>query len=268
LAITFDGIVPTKSNIEHYITQQHIMRYVFASSYVKDKIVLDVACGAGYGSHFLAIEGAKKVYGVDIDKNALKIAKTYYSHPNVEYIRGDVLSLPFSDNFFDVIVSFETIEHILDTERYISEIKRVLKPDGIFICSTPNIKYTMHPEYHVHEFYPEEFWELLEKNFRKVEKYGQYISIFQRFKDIVGPKIDGIKSKIIGIISKTISLIPCIKIVYKRYYNYKSKNINKHFNPLKITELNIEYMVRNRVVPIDASNGILRIMVAVCKGKI
>lgn len=258
MTITFDGIIPTKSNVKHYITQQHIMRYVFASGYVKDKIVLDVACGAGYGSHFLAIKGAKKVYGVDIDKNALKIARTYYSHPSVEYIRGDVLSLPFPDNFFDVIVSFETIEHILDTEKYISEIKRVLKPDGIFICSTPNIKYTMHPEYHVHEFYPEEFWELLERNFRNVEKYGQYISILQRFRDIVTPKI-------IGVLSKTLSLLPYVKDLTQMLLQRKVIKQNVSIKPLRIIELDIKRMVKNRVVPIGTSNGILRIMVAVCK---
>ena len=52
MALKFDGIIPTKLNISNYIIQEHIMRYVFASNYVKDKIVLDVACRAGYRSHF------------------------------------------------------------------------------------------------------------------------------------------------------------------------------------------------------------------------
>ncbi|MHA1665055.1 MAG: class I SAM-dependent methyltransferase, partial [Candidatus Njordarchaeales archaeon] len=68
-----------------------------------------MACGDGYGSHFLAIRGAKIVFGVDISEIAVRVAKRYYAHPNVEYIQGDVLNLPFPDNFFDV-VSFETIE--------------------------------------------------------------------------------------------------------------------------------------------------------------
>ena len=60
----FDGIVPMESNISNYTVQEHIMRYVFAAGYVRGKVVLDVACGAGYGCHFLAMRGAKRVFGV------------------------------------------------------------------------------------------------------------------------------------------------------------------------------------------------------------
>jgi len=263
MTITFDGIIPTKLNISNYIVQEHVMRYVFASNYVKGKIVLDVACEAGYGSHFLAIKGAKKVYGVDIDENALKVAKTYYAHPNVEYIKGDVLNLPFPNNFFDVVVSFETIEHISDTEEYITEIKRVLKPGGVFICSTPNIKYTKHPKYHVHEFYPEEFWEVLEKNFRSVEKYGQYISYFQRLSDVVM-----LKTRIFNIVSRVLSLLPygnTIKGSIRKVIYGNVVRQNTLTKPLKINEIDISMFSKNKVVPIEASKGFLRIMGAVCE---
>jgi|Deesub1362B_J571_1020462.scaffolds.fasta_scaffold00891_7 ubiquinone/menaquinone biosynthesis C-methylase UbiE len=262
MAVVFDGIIPTKSNFTNYIVQEHVMRYVFASNYVKNKIVLDVACGAGYGSHFLAIKGAKKVYGVDIDENALKIAKTYYVHPNVEYIKGDVLKLPFPNNFFDIVVSFETIEHISDTEKYITEIKRVLKPRSIFICSTPNIKYTKHPKYHVHEFYPKEFWELVERNFKGVERYGQYISYFQRLNDMIM-----LKPRIFNIVSRVLSLSPYGDTIKENIQKVLYDDVKQDtlIKPLKINEMDVSMFSKNKVVPIEASKGLLRIMVAVCE---
>ena len=263
----FDGIVITPGSIKNYITQQHIMRYVFASNYVKGKIVLDVACGSGYGSNYLARKGAKKVFGVDLDNKPLEIAKKFYFLPNVEFLQGNVLELPFPDEFFDVVISFETIEHLYETDKYIAEIKRVLKKDGIFICSTPNIKYTQHPPFHVHEFYPEEFYSLLENNFSKVEKYAQYITYTQRLNDIFRPK-----ARIYKLISNVLNSIPGGKKI-KQIIKKSPKHISKEskndigINPIKIEKSLIPMMESNKVVPLNSKKGILRIMVALCKYK-
>lgn len=238
------------------------MRYVFASKYVRNKIVLDVACGAGYGSHFLATSGAKRVFGVDIDKRAVSFAKEYYTHPRVTYIQGDITNLPFPDEFFDVIISFETIEHLPQPEACVREIRRVLKDNGIFICSTPNIKYTKHPPYHLHEFYPNEFFDLLESNFREVKRYGQYISYFQRLDDLFMPK-----ARLLKVASSILSILPKGRIIGKIIKSKVTKPTYTNPSmicPLKIDQIDISVFDKNKVVSLRG-RGILRIMIGVCK---
>ena len=169
-------------DISNYVIRQHIMRYIFASKLVKG-YVLDVACGTGYGTVYLSPKCDHAV-GVDISKKALNIATSRNSRSeNVSFILADATELPFSDNKFDTVISFETIEHIKDYQKFLMEIKRVLKPNGIFVCSTPNVKYTQHPIYHIKEFYPDEFFRVIQKFFSEVECYGQYISVNRAIKD-------------------------------------------------------------------------------------
>ena len=170
-----ERIVP---EVETYGTyQEHYARYNFASNFCKDKSVLDVACGVGYGSHHLIKTGAKRVIGVDIAKDAIAYAKAHYADSKIKFIVGDVSKLPFSDNFFDVIVSFETIEHVREYKEYLLECKRVLREGGVFICSSPNkvCEHTLNP-HHIREFYLEEFYEMMNENFRDVELYSQLYS--------------------------------------------------------------------------------------------
>ena len=171
-----ERIVP---EVETYGTyQEHYARYNFASKFCKDKIVLDVACGVGYGSFYLIKTGdARRVIGVDISKDAITYANAHRADIKIEFIEGDATKLPFSDNFFDAIVSFETIEHVREYEKYLSECKRVLKEEGVFICSSPNKRNgnTLNP-HHIREFYLEEFYEIMNANFRDVELYGQLYS--------------------------------------------------------------------------------------------
>ena len=172
-----ERIVPEEENYKTY--QEHIHRYIFASNFCKDKIVLDVACGAGYGSHYLMKNSAKSVIGVDISEDAIAYAKTHYTNQKIEFIVGDGTKLPFSANSLEVIVSFETIEHITEYEKYLSECKRVLTKGGVFICSTPNkMCENISDQYHIREFYLDEFYEMMNENFREAELYAQgYFSI-------------------------------------------------------------------------------------------
>ena len=130
---------------------------------VKDKIVVDAASGSGYGTSILA-ESAAYAYGLELDKEAINFAYKHYKAENLKYLQGSINNLPFSDNSIEVVVSFETIEHVSEKLQFdfLTEIKRVLKKDGVLIISTPDkLIYSDKPgynnEYHVKEFYRDEY---------------------------------------------------------------------------------------------------------------
>ncbi|MBM7853713.1 2-polyprenyl-3-methyl-5-hydroxy-6-metoxy-1,4-benzoquinol methylase [Desulfohalotomaculum tongense] len=155
---------------------EHLGRYVFAAQLVKNKKILDAACGNGYGTHYLADQGsAEKVWGVDISPEAIKYCRQNYSLKNVEFIEGDVCDLSFlPDHTVDIVVSFETIEHLPNEQIFIEEIARVLKLDGLLIISCPN-DFVFNPDnpYHLQKFTLEEFHEILKSRFKKVKLYSQ-----------------------------------------------------------------------------------------------
>jgi ubiquinone/menaquinone biosynthesis C-methylase UbiE len=165
-------------NCWYYNTQMHIWRYVFASEFVKDRIVLDVACGVGYGTHFLEKRGARRVIGIDLSGKTLKFALDVYRRPNIDFVLGNALFLPFPDNLLDIAVSFETIEHIPigQQEAFVAEIHRSLKPGGILLCSTPNHEFSPGHVDHTREFLPNSFFRLMSERFSTVLRYGQFIT--------------------------------------------------------------------------------------------
>jgi len=169
------NIEQEKSNI---LLRKHISRYEFASRYVKNMIVLDIACGTGYGTALLANAGAKKVIGVDISKDAINFSKRTYQNSIIEFIVGDALNLRLSENV-DIVVSFETIEHLEDPEKFLKNVINHLKQNGRFIVSTPIRKYgtiSTKPKnpFHLREWNENEFISLLSKYFRFYEIYYQY----------------------------------------------------------------------------------------------
>jgi ubiquinone/menaquinone biosynthesis C-methylase UbiE len=119
---------------------EHLHRYALASTYVKDKIVLDIASGEGYGSNLLSVHAAK-VTGVDIDAASVKRAMDVYKKNNLQFKEGSADAIPLADSSVDVIVSFETLEHHDKHEEMFSEIRRVLKQDGLLIMSTPEKRF-------------------------------------------------------------------------------------------------------------------------------
>ncbi len=153
----------------------HVGRYVFAAQFVEGKAVLDIACGNGYGSRYLINKGAKKVVGGDNSEEAIEYARHHYQKDGLHFLRLDAQEMLFRDNSFDVAVSLETIEHLERYEDFLKECRRVLKDDGIFICSTPNRKVTFgsRDPYHFKEFSVEEFYELIARYFAEVKLYGQ-----------------------------------------------------------------------------------------------
>ena len=140
---------------------------------VENKIVLDIACGTGYGTQMLA-EKAEHVYGVDVSDEAVEYAEINYPHAKITYKQGDARKIPLDDASVDVIVSLETIEHIPDPEEFVKEVKRVLKKGGQFIVSTPNDdEFTDGNIYHVHEFDFKELNRLMKKYFKNFEYFFQ-----------------------------------------------------------------------------------------------
>jgi len=150
----------------------HIARYDFCKQFVKEKKVLDAACGVGYGSYYLKKFGrASIVYGIDINKECIFEAKKYFSTniKNIIYINSNVEKTPFNEMQFDVIVSLETFEHVINIENYLKEMRRILKKGGKFIVSTPNKKFYTDAgilnRYHINEMYKDEFESSLLKFF-------------------------------------------------------------------------------------------------------
>ncbi len=159
---------------DNVVLDYHLARYRFASDYVKDKEVLDVACGNGYGSDYLFHWGkAKSVIGVDISEEAVKYASSHYGTRNLSFMVCDATRLQFDDESFDVVVSFETVEHIRDHEQFMLEVRRVLRPGGTLVISTPNKKYESRNLFHVISFSPGDFKQFLGKVFKDFEMYGQ-----------------------------------------------------------------------------------------------
>lgn len=180
LAFTGERYIPEYfSNSDDEIVKEHEDRYSSISKLVTDKVVLDAACGSGYGS-FEISKYAKNVIGIDISSDSIEYAKNNYLARNLSFNVSSVTEMPFSNNEFDVVVSFETIEHISEDQQilFLKQIKRVLKEDGILIISTPDKlnysdKMNYINEFHIKEFYEKEFYEFLSLFFRNVEFYYQ-----------------------------------------------------------------------------------------------
>jgi SAM-dependent methyltransferase len=149
-------------------------RYRFAREQFRGERVLEAGCGARDGAVRLAVQGSW-VAAVDLSRDGVLLAARAHFHPLVHYAIMDCLHLGFSDASFDLVVSFEVVEHVRDPEAYVREMARVLKPDGCYIGSTPNRErpdFRPNP-HHVQEFSPLEYRRLLSRHFAKVDLYGQ-----------------------------------------------------------------------------------------------
>lgn len=168
-----ERIDPTTT--EAGILAVHLKRYDFGRNYCTDADVLDAACGAGYGSAYLATV-ARRVVGIDTNANVVGRATSLYSRPNIEFRVGDVETLDDADESYDVICSFETIEHIENPEHALAEFARVLRTTGTLVISTPNVPATTSTPanpFHVIEWSATDFLALLNGFFADVELWGQ-----------------------------------------------------------------------------------------------
>jgi ubiquinone/menaquinone biosynthesis C-methylase UbiE len=153
----------------------HLKRYEFAAVFCAERRVLDAGCGVGYGAARLAAVAAS-VVGVDVSDDAITYARAHYGAPNLSFETMDVADLAFGESAFDVVCSFETIEHVDDADRALAEFARVLTEDGVLVVSTPQVELTttspVNP-YHRVEYSRADFEQLLRRHFQTVDLYGQ-----------------------------------------------------------------------------------------------
>ena len=164
----------------------HLARYEFAARYAAGRKVLDAGTGIGYGALFLAHSGAEQVIGLDLDSVSVDSARTMFRAPNLSYVVGDCETLATVDGPFDLICNFENIKHLQRPEEFLRNAATRLTPNGLLLCSTPD-RATTPPfkngrpanPYHVHEWYREEFREMLGRHFGSVQMFVQVKSYAQ-----------------------------------------------------------------------------------------
>jgi SAM-dependent methyltransferase len=156
---------------ENEIEIEHLARYLFAVGLVEGKGVLDVACGEGYGSALLGV-AASDVLGIDRSTEAIERCRRYYASESVRFEVADAAALPLPPGSVDVVVSFETLEHLSDHDSFLDEVKRVLVPDGLLVLSTPDRfafkALGFESPFHVSELARDELLELLARRFHHV----------------------------------------------------------------------------------------------------
>lgn len=172
--------------LEHYkssphdyvIYLLHLATYRFAEQFAKGKRVLDYGCGSGYGSAQIAAV-ASQVEAVDVSDDAISYARVHYSADNLRFSPiNPETALPFDDAFFDTVLSFQVFEHVHDTNRYLSEIRRVLAPGGTLVLVTPDRSTRLLPlqkpwnRWHVHEYNQADLYKRLTTHFSNVSILG------------------------------------------------------------------------------------------------
>lgn len=180
-------IIPEQTDPKFYA--QHLKPYEFVKKIATGKTILEVGCGDGYGSAYLA-KAAAEVIGIDYEERVTLQAQNKYGAPNLTFICMDATNLKFDGNSFDIICSFQVIEHIPEDKllQYLQEIKRVLKDKGEFYLSTLNLEHAMKSPLtykknlaHCKEFRLDELKGILSKVFPHIEVYGLHLIFKHRF---------------------------------------------------------------------------------------
>jgi SAM-dependent methyltransferase len=154
----------------------HVVTYDYVQDLVRGREVLDFGCGSGYGTARIA-HGCKRIVGIDISADAVDYARGKFQADNLQFAAiapVEQQPLPFADLSFDVVLSFQVIEHVPDVGRYLSEIGRVLRPGGIFVVATPDRSSRLLPMqkpwnmFHLHEYSEAELKHALSARFARV----------------------------------------------------------------------------------------------------
>lgn len=178
LAFTGERFVP---GVPGEIVYEHVHRYAFARRFARGRRVLDAACGEGYGSALLA-QVAERVTGIDLDAASIEHARATYRAPNMSFELASVTALPVPAESVDLVVSFETLEHLpaSDQPAMLAEFARVLAPDGLLLISSPNrVEYSerrgYHNPFHLHELDRDQLSRLLGERFQAMRWFRQRI---------------------------------------------------------------------------------------------
>ena len=169
LRFTGERVVPGDMGEYMDVLAEHLARYVFAIDFLQEgDRVLDAACGTGYGSFLLAM-GAHSVLGLDVAQEAVDFASARFVWPGLRYEVADLGAVPLPSEL-DLIVSFETVEHLREPGSFVQKVAGALKADGLFICSIPRDQPS---DFHRHVYDLDGARELLEPWFDETHWYGQ-----------------------------------------------------------------------------------------------
>lgn len=192
---------------EYYNHLMHIATYQYAQKFVKGKNVLDYGCGTGYGSYLLA-NAANKVTGVDISDESIKYSRNTYSAKNLFFKTIQELT----DEKFDIITSFQVIEHVFNVKELLKQFKNSLNKDGYLLISTPDstnrlFRFIQKPwnVYHIKEYSGSGLYNLLNKYFTRVDLLK------------IGSKSDLVKRELIRTKKQRIITLPCTLVFYPNF---------------------------------------------------
>jgi SAM-dependent methyltransferase len=180
LVFTGERFIPRQT--DPLLVLEHYHRYHYASRFAQNKKILDIGCGEGYGSAFLS-QSASAVVGMDCDPETIDHArKQYAAVPNLTFQLGRCEDSPATTGSFDVVVSFELLEH-LDSAgqvKFLENVRQALKKDGLFIVSSPErneyaVTYQERNEFHRHEMTLLELKAFLGTFFRHVHLCAQRV---------------------------------------------------------------------------------------------
>lgn len=171
LKFTGERAMPLDPDMPQDIMAEHVKRYEFALPYIENKTVLDAACGSGYGSDLMA-EKARFVIGGDNSGDIIQYCKYHYTRENLRFAEFQVQDIPYPNSIIDIVISFETIEHIADGDKFLSEVQRILNDDGTLIISTPLGGPCGNP-YHLTHYQKDSFKRLLSQYFQDIKIWYQ-----------------------------------------------------------------------------------------------
>ena len=188
MEFTGERVIP--GEVDPDLWNEHLSRYVFAARFAQLRLsdrgvapdarlqsttvsgaaaasadpasavfrVLDAGCGSGYGTaHLAGLDPALQVVGMDHSEEALAYARGHYAGPNLRFTHGDCLALEFADGEFDLVVAFEVLEHLTEPASFLQEARRVLRPSGHLLVSTPNRHYYSEERGYVNPFHTREY---------------------------------------------------------------------------------------------------------------
>jgi ubiquinone/menaquinone biosynthesis C-methylase UbiE len=166
-----------KSTADYLLYLRHLFAYEYATNiFSKKDEILEIGCGEGYGTSLIS-KGVITIVSLDVDLKTLRHAREKYGS-NCNFTLYDGTNLPIKSDKFDGVISFQVIEHVRDESKYVSEVKRILKNDGIFLCTTPNRAYRLKPgqkpwnPFHLREYYAKDLENVLKNAFSEVEVVG------------------------------------------------------------------------------------------------
>ncbi len=196
--IEFTGERVIPGQVDPDLWAEHVSRYAFATRFAFEALVLDIGCGVGYGTAELASR-ARFAIGIDSAPEAIVHARSAYALQNSNFIPASATALPFRDASFELVTAFEVIEHLTDWRVLLSEARRVLHSDGVFLVSTPNKDYYTDSRgasgpnpFHTHEFEFDEFRNVLGEFFPHCKVLLQnHVEAFAFYQAGAGSSIEG-----------------------------------------------------------------------------